>query len=154
MMRFSCFLFLLMLLAVFSPSRLDAGTTGAKWIFVGFTKYRDALFIDKNRMTSEADLRVQVWSRITPAEHSRYYKQIQRDLKKVNKPPREFRYLETLNEINCTNRKIRYLKVIYFRPDGGVIHATRDDRPSWKSVHSGSLWDSMLAAVCDQKGGR
>jgi hypothetical protein len=154
MMRFNCFLCLLMLLAVFCPSWVDAGTTGGKWVFVGFTKYRDALFIDMNRLSREADQQAQVWSRITPAERSKYYKQIQRDLKKVNEAPREFRYLETLNEINCTNRQIRYLKVLYFRPDGSVIHATRDDRPSWKSVHSGSLWDSLLAAVCDQKGGR
>lgn len=147
-LRLGGLLYLLILLTVSSPFGVDAATTGAKWVFVGFTKYRDALFIDMNRMTSEADLRVQVWSRITPAEHSRYYKQIRRDLKKVNKTPREFRYLETLNEINCTNRQIRYLKVIYFRPDGSVIHATRDDRLSWKSVHSGSLWDSLQTAVC------
>lgn len=154
MMRFNCFLCLLVLLAVCCPSRVDAGTTGSKWVFVGFTKYRDALFIDMNRMTSEADMRVQVWSRITPTEHSKYCKQIQRDLIKLNKTPREFRYLETLNKLNCTNRQIRYLKVIYFRPDGSVIHATRDDTPSWRDVHSGSLWDSLLAAVCDQKGGK
>ena len=153
-MRFNFVLCLLILLAVFCPPCVDAGTAEAKWVFVGFTKYRDALFVDMNRMTSAADLRVQVWSRTTPAEHSRYYKQIQRDLKKVNKTPRDFRYLETLNEINCANRQIRYLKVIYFRPDGSMIHATRDDRPSWKSVRSGSLWDSLLAVVCDQQGGK
>lgn len=153
MMRFNGFLCLLMLLAAFSPGRVAAGTTGAKWLFVGFTKYRDALFIDINRMTLEADPRVRIWSRITPAERSKYYRQIQRDLKKVKKTPSEFRYLETLNEIHCANRQIRYLKVIYFRPDGSVIHATRDDRPSWKTVRSGSLWDSLMATVCDHKGG-
>jgi len=154
MIRFNFFLCLLMLLAVFCPPRVDAGTTGSKWVFVGFTKYRDALFMDMNRMTSEADMRVQVWSRITPAEHSRYYKQIQRDLKKVNKTPPDFRYLETLNEIHCTSRQIRYLKVIYFRPYGSVIHATRDESPSWKAVRSGSLWDSLLTVVCDRQGGK
>jgi len=147
-MRFNGFLCLLMLLAIFSPSRVCAETTEGKWVFVGFTKYRDALFIDVNRMTPEADRSVRVWSRITPAERSRYYHQIQRDLKNVNKTPGEFRYMETLNEINCSSRQIRYLEVIYFRPDNSVIHATRDDKPAWRAVHSGSLWDSLLTTVC------
>jgi hypothetical protein len=153
MMRFNRFLCLLMLLAVCCPSRADAGTAEAKWVFVGFTKYRDALFIDMNRLTREADRQAQVWSRITPAERSKYYKQIQRDLKKINKTSPEFRYVETLNEMNCRSRQIRYLEVIYFSREGQVIHATRDDRPSWRSVYSGSLWDSLLGNVCDQKGG-
>jgi hypothetical protein len=75
MMRFNCFLCLLMLLAVCCPFPADAETTGAKWVFVGFTKYRDALFIDMNRLTREADRQTQVWSRITPAERSKYYPQ-------------------------------------------------------------------------------
>jgi hypothetical protein len=137
-----------MLLAVFLPSRVNAGATETKWLFAGFTKYRDALFVDMNRMTSEADTRVQIWSRITPAEHSRYYKQIQRDLRNVGKTPHAFRYLEILNEMNCGSRQIRYLKVIYFRSDDSVIHATRDDRPLWKAVRSGSLWESLLTTVC------
>lgn len=153
MMRFNCFLCLLMLLAVCCPSRADAGTAEANWVFVGFTKYRDALFIDMNRLTREADQRAQVWSRITPAERSKYYRQIRWDLKKINKMSPEFRYVETLNETNCRSRQIRYLEVIYFNRDGQVIHATRDDRPSWRSVHSGSLWDSLLGNVCEQKGG-
>jgi hypothetical protein len=142
-----------MLLVICCPLRVNAGTTEAKWAFVGFTKYRDALFIDMNRVIAGADRRVQVWSRITPAERSKYFKQIQRDLKTAGKSPREFRYMETLNEIDCRNRQIRYIKVIYFRPDGQVIHATRDDRASWKSVHYGSLWDSLQADVCNQEGG-
>jgi hypothetical protein len=152
-MRFNGFLCLLMLLAVFSPMSAGAGTTGEKWAFVGFTKYRDALFIDQNRMTPEAGRRVKVWSRITPAERSRYYRQIQQDLKKVGKTPREFRYIEILNELDCISRQVRYHKVIYFRPDSSVIHATRDDRPSWRAVHAGSLWDSLLTTVCRTQGG-
>jgi hypothetical protein len=153
MMRLNYIICLLILLAVCCPSRVDAETTGAKWVFVGFTKYRDALFIDMNRLTREDDQRAQVWSRITPAERSKYYIQIQRDLKKVNKTFREFKYLETLNEMNCRSRQIRYLKVIYFGREGQVIHATRDDSPSWRSVYAGSLWDSLLGNVCNEKVG-
>jgi hypothetical protein len=29
-----------------------------------------------------------------------------------------------------------------------VIHAVGDDAPVWKAVHAGSLWDSLLTAVC------
>lgn len=145
---------LLLLAAVLSPLRADAATTGPKWAFVGYTKYRDALFIDLNRLTCEANQRRQAWSRITPAEQSGYLRQIRRDLKKVKKKPDEFRYVEVLKEIGCRNRQIRHLRVVYFRPDGSVIHATRDDGPAWKSVHAGSLWDSLLTTVCEKHGCR
>lgn len=142
-----------MLLAAPSPCRADTGTTGEKWVLAGFTKYRDALFIDMKRLACGTDQRAQVWSRITPAEQSRYLKQIRRDLSKINKKPMEFKYLEVLNEIDCRNRQIRYLKVIYFRPDGGVIHATHDNAPAWKSIRSGSLWDGLSTIACQKQCG-
>jgi hypothetical protein len=138
----------LILLAALAPLGAAAESTEAKWAFVGFTKYRDGLFIDMNRLTDEADQRRQVWSRITPAEHSGYIKRIRRNLMQAGKNSGEFRYVEILNELNCQDRRIRYLKGVYFHRDGRVIHAVGDDAPVWKAVHAGSLWDSLLTAVC------
>jgi hypothetical protein len=126
----------------------SAGTAEAKWVFAGFTKYRDAVFIDMNRLTYTARDQAGIWSRITPAEQSKYFKQIRRDLKKVKKAGYGFRHLETLNEIDCLNKKIRYLEVIYYDRESRVIHATRDENPAWKKINTGSLWDSLQTAVC------
>lgn len=138
----------LILLVVLIPLKVGAESTEAKWAFVGFTKYRDALFIDMHRLTGEADQRRQVWSRITPAEHSGYLKHIRRNLTRIGKNTSEFRYLEIFNEIDCRQRRIRYSKSVYFRRDGHVIHAVHDDAPVWKTVHAGSLWDGLLTTVC------
>ena len=62
----------------------------AKWVFVGFTKYRDAVFMDMNRVSHLPDQRTQVWSRITPSARSKYFRQIQKDLKNVGKDYGEF----------------------------------------------------------------
>jgi len=150
MMRIKVALCLIIVMAVGCPSWAVNGTPESKWAFVGFTRYRDALFIDMNRITHDMDQRTRVWSRMTPAKHSKYYRQIQRDLRKVDKPAMEFRYMETLNEISCRDRRIRFEKVLYYRQDGEVIHATRDDNAQWKTITPGSLWESLGAIVCDK----
>lgn len=146
-LRWNVFACLLVFLSASCPFSAFA-ESGEHWAFVGFTKYRDALFIDQNRLTGEADQRRQVWSRITPAERSAYFRQIRRNLKKDKKNPNEFRYIEVLNEVDCQSRQIRYLGVAYFRRDGHVISAVRDERPAWQAVHAGSLWDNLLTMVC------
>jgi hypothetical protein len=119
-----------------------------KWVFVGFTKYRDAVFMDMNRVSHLPDQRTQVWSRITPSVQSKYFRQIQKDLKNARKDYGEFKYIETLNEVDCQNNQVRYLKVIYYDKSRLAIHATRDENPSWKPIHPGSLWDALQGAVC------
>jgi hypothetical protein len=119
-----------------------------KWVFVGFTKYRDAVFMDMNRVSHLPDQRTQVWSRITPSVQSKYFRQIQKDLKNARKDYGEFKYIEILNEVDCQNNQVRYLKVIYYGKSRLAIHATRDENPSWKPIHPGSLWDALQGAVC------
>ena len=119
-----------------------------KWVFVGFTKYRDAVFMDMNRVSHLPDQRTQAWSRITPSAQSKYFRQIQKDLKNAGKDYGEFKYIETLNEVDCQNNQIRYLKVIYYDKSRLAIHATRDENPGWKLIYPGSLWDALQQAVC------
>jgi hypothetical protein len=120
----------------------------AKWVFVGFTKYRDAVFMDINRVSHLPDQCTQVWSRITPSTQNKYFRQIQKDLKNAGKDYGEFKYIETLNEVDCQNNQIRYVKVIYYDKSRSAIHATRDENPGWKPIHPGSLWDALQGAVC------
>lgn len=124
------------------------GGEGPKWIFVGFTRYRDALFTDVNRLTGDAGQPMKVWSRITPAKNSRYYRQIQRDLWNIGKWSSEFKYIEILNGISCIENQIRFEEMVYFNQDGEPIHATREENPQWRDIRPGSLWDSLEAVVC------
>ena len=125
-----------------------SGAQGAKWELVGFTKYRDAVFVDMNRVSPLPDQRSRVWSRITPAARSRYFRQIRDDLKAAGKAYREFSFIETLNEVDCQGSQIRYWKVIYYTHSGLVIHATRDENPQWKPVRPGSLWEVLKESAC------
>lgn len=141
---------LLVIWAVFSLFASDCAAEEAKWELVGFTKHRDALFTDMNRLTSDTDGKVRTWSRITPAERSRYLKQIRRDLMNMKKPVQEFRYLEILNEIDCPSRKISYLQIVYFQGDGRMIHMMRGEKQLSKEIIAGSLWDSLQKTVCNR----
>ena len=137
-----CLTFLAMALPAWAEGQ------GAQWELVGFTKYRDAVFVDMNRISPLPDRRSRVWSRITPAVRSRYFKQIREDLKEAGKAYREFRYIEILNEVDCQGSQIRYWKVIYFSHGGLVIHDTRDENPQWKPVRPGSLWEALQGVTC------
>ena len=120
----------------------------AKWVFVGFTKYRDAVFMDMNRVSHLPDQRTQVWSRMTPSAQSKYFRQIQKDLKNAGKDDGEFKYIEILNEVDCQNNQLSDFKVIYYDKSRLAIHATRDGNPRWKPIHPGCLWDALQEGVC------
>jgi len=52
----------------------------SKWSFVGFTKYRDALFIDKARLSRPSTGKVLVSARIEPSAKSLFRRNIKREI--------------------------------------------------------------------------
>ena len=54
-----------------------------QWIFVGFTKYRDALYMEKESVSRPSPDIAWVWSLIAPSEKSKYRQGDKRRIKKV-----------------------------------------------------------------------
>ena len=121
-----------------------------KWTLVGFTKYRDAIFINKNSISYPSHDMATAWARIEPSEKSKYYREIKKELKKSKKPTKRFKYTEILNEIDCAGNRIRYMKIVYFSKEDNVIHSSSRTEPEWKKIHPGSLWENMQKAVCNK----
>jgi len=136
------------LLSVFiaGSTAFSAEPEGGKWILIGFTKYRDAVFMDKN--TTPSHNNVKVWAKIAPSEKSKYYQKMKNELRKSGKSAKGYKYSEMLNEIDCGHNRIRYLQVIYYNKKGTTMHTVIDNDPEWKSIVPGSLWENMQRNAC------
>ncbi|MEN6318431.1 MAG: surface-adhesin E family protein [Syntrophaceae bacterium] len=119
-----------------------------KWVFMGFTKYRDALYIETNSITHSSQNIYWVWSLMAPSEKSRYLQQVKNELQKSNKSTDGLKYIEVLNQIDCTNKRIRSMRIEYLTIEGKMIHFAEATDQEWKTIYPGSLWHAMQNAAC------
>jgi hypothetical protein len=129
-----------------TPACAQAGKE--QWIFVGFTKYRDALYIEKKSVSYPSPDIARVWSLIAPSEKSKYRQEVKGELKKLKKSAKGLKYIEVLNEIECRGNRIRFLQIFYFNAEGSIIHSAASADYEWKIIYSGSLWQNIQSAVC------
>jgi hypothetical protein len=128
------------------PAHAEAGEVN--WVFMGFTKYRDALYIELNSINYPSHNIAGVWSLIAPSKKSKYLQEVKRELQTVNKSAGGFWCVEIWNEIDCQNNRIRHLQIVYFNQEGQSIHSATASDVEWKAISSGSLWDTLRKTVC------
>ena len=121
---------------------------GEKWHFIGFTRYRDPLYVDMTRIQEKADGFHSVWTRIIPAENSLFRRQFRQDLHRIGKLPQAVKYLEMNKEIDCTGSRIRHMKLIYYDNRDRVLTSKGNPKAPWKPIVTGSLWPELQKAVC------
>jgi len=138
----------LLVLALFVT---PADARDEKWRFVGFTRYRDALYVDMNRTKVAGEGILSVWTRITPKEKSLFRGRLRQDLHRLGKSGREVKFLEMNKEIDCRRNRIRHVKLIYYDRRERLVVATGDPRSPWKPIQLGSLWPDLQKAVCGVK---
>lgn len=119
-----------------------------QWIFVGFTKYRDALYIEKKSVSYPSPDTARVWSMIAPSEKSKYREEVKGELKKLKKSAKGLKYIEILNEIECRGNRIRFLQIVYFNAEGSIIDSVPSADYDWKTIYPGSLWQNIQSAGC------
>ena len=119
-----------------------------QWVFVGFTKYRDALYIEKKSVSHPSPDIARIWSLIAPSEKSKYRQEVKGELKKLKKSAKGLKYIEILNEIECRGNRIRFLQIVYFNAEGSIIHSAISGDQEWKIINSGSLWQNIQSAAC------
>jgi len=122
-----------------------------KWVLVGFTKYRDAFFMDSDSIYPSAGNMVTVWTAITPAKKSPFLRQIKEILSSRQKPAERFKSVVSLYQIDCKNNRYGTLIVIYYDTKGEIIHSIRYSQLNMQQIEPGSLWHSLQKAVCAGK---
>ncbi|MCG6535117.1 MAG: hypothetical protein L7F78_10570 [Syntrophales bacterium LBB04] len=129
-----------------TPAYAQAGKE--QWILVGFTKYRDAVYIEKKSVSHPSPDIARVWSLIAPSEKSKYRQEVKGELKKLKKSSKGLKYIEILNEIECKANRIRFLMIVYFNAEGSTIHSAASADQEWKIINPGSLWQNIQSAAC------
>jgi len=142
-----CLLGLLLLILV--PGGAHADNAGDNpWSFLGFTRYRDAIFIDKTRLTRSAPGKVVVPALIKPTPDSIFRRRLRREIPAYKESLENFYYLVLVMELDCPKQRLRFL-VIQFRDAADrALQTTSDARAPWKAVKPGSLWQQLAGAVC------
>ena len=148
-LRLSLLIFLCLMCISFSwITSVYAEARKEKWTFMGFTKYRDALYIEMNSISHPFPNIVWVWSFIAPSEKSKYLQQIKKEVEKSKKSTGGLKSTEILNEIDCAKNRIRYGQIVYLTIGGTIIHSADNPDSEWKDIYPGSLWQNMRNAVC------
>ena len=126
----------------------EAAAGNGKWKHVGFTRYRDPLYVDMNRTQTLGQGILSVWTRITPAENSLFRSRLRQDLQRLGKSARDVKYLEMNKEIDCQRSRIRHVQLIYYDHRDRFLASTGDPGAPWKPIQAGSLWPDLQKAVC------
>lgn len=149
-MRIKTILFCVCLYFMF-PGGLFAERMTDNWQLTGYTKYRDAIFADMDRLFSPTPGTTAVWIKIAPSVRSKYLQFINEYLQTVKKRDQGFKSIEILCEVNCRGHLIRFTKFVYLDTNRNVIHETYEARPEWMQIHQGSIWYPVEQAACPYK---
>ncbi|HRV44387.1 MAG TPA: hypothetical protein P5208_03720 [Smithellaceae bacterium] len=146
-MRTRAVLLFVFLLAAM-PAWLYAEKMTGHWQLTGYTKYRDAVFVDRGRISQPAPDRTAAWIKIAPSGKSRYRDVVAQYLQSVNKWNPRWKSVEIRCEINCSGNLIRYTEFVYLDDDQNMLHEARDVQASWFRINPGSTWHWVQREVC------
>jgi hypothetical protein len=139
---------LLLCLFLIKPAPLWAEKMTDTWRITGYTKYRDAVFADISRITTNATGTKFIWVKIAPANKSQYFLMINEYLQTVNKSDRGFRSIEILCEIYCQRHLIRFTKFVYCDNAKNIIHEVDETNLGWLSILQGNIWYNVEKETC------
>lgn len=132
------------------PACLYAEKMTDNWRLTGYTKFRDAVFVDRERITRPAPDRTAAWIKIAPSVKSRYRPVVARYLQSVKKWNPRWKSVEILCEISCSGDLIRFAEFVYLDDEGSTLHKVRDPREPWFRINPGSTWHWVEQEVCQK----
>ena len=144
-------LFFFVGLSVVMPASLFAERMTDNWHLTGYTKYRDAVFADTERLSSPAPGIAAIWIKIAPSKRSQYLRLVNDYLRQVHKEDKGFKSIEILCEINCARHLIRFTKFVYLDSDRNTIHEAYEARPTQYLINEGSIWYPVEKEACSKR---
>ena len=136
------------LLTLVIPASLFAERMTDNWRLTGYTRYRDAVFADRDRISEPEPGITAVWIKIAPSQRSKYLLSVNDYLATVKKRNKGFKSIEILCEINCSSHWIRFTRFIYLDNKRNIIHKAYDARPEWFLISQGNIWYPVEKEAC------
>lgn len=116
--------------------------------FVGFTRYRDAFYVDtlKTKLTQHAVM--SVWTWVKPAPKSILRSRLKREFRMAGHTVAALSHIEQLKEVDCRSDRIRHLKTSYYDEKGRLLFEKHYRHAAWQLIRPGSLWEALRRVVC------
>lgn len=147
MMKWKALLFFVGL-SLIMPASLFAERMTDNWQLTGYTKYRDAVFVDRARISSPSPGITAAWIKIAPSKRSPYLQSINEYLRKVRKEEKGFKSIEILCEMSCSTHLIRFTQFVYLDKDRNIIHEAYETGKQRYLIHEGSIWYPVEKEAC------
>ncbi|MCX7634371.1 MAG: hypothetical protein N2Z74_01335 [Syntrophales bacterium] len=119
--------------------------------FVGFTRYRDACYVDMVKTKPAKGSVMAAWIWIKPAEKSILRSRLKQEFRAAGKSIASLSHMEQLKELDCRSERIRHVGTFYYDSQGRLLFERRYRQVSWQLIRPGSLWDNLRTVVCSME---
>jgi hypothetical protein len=136
-------------LAIFFLFANQAGA--AEWIYFDTAAVGD-IYYDKSSIKKVNKNIIQVWNKdVLSKEAKTKYFSILQEIHKAPKNPSMLSYYKKLMEIDCVNRKIKDIFVIFYDEKGKIIYSSpKSDSGEWNDILPNTVGEKLINIVsCD-----
>lgn len=108
-------------------------------------------YINARTMVNPDGDRISFWSTVVPEKGGEYFARMAAALEKARKNPLRLEYIQTLQEVNCSTRKVITSNILFYDKKDRIVHTVNVRPPAQQSELTGPEADRLLAAVCGPK---
>ena len=120
----------------------------ADWIYFDTAAVGD-VYYDKSSIKKVSKNIISVWNKdVLSKEAKKKYFSLLKEIHKAPKNPSMLNYYTKLMEIDCVNRKIKDIFVIFYNEKGKVIYASpKSDSGEWNDILPNTVGEKLINIV-------
>jgi hypothetical protein len=128
---------------------LVTAVNGSDWWELGKDNDGNIRFYNKISIKHKTKNIVQVWTKTIFSDESRRDYIQHREKKGLSTEKGDkLSHVLVLQEIDCKKKKSQILSIIQYDTDGNVLFTQSYDKPEWRYIISGSVYDTLRKKVC------
>ncbi len=120
----------------------------ADWIYFDTAAVGD-VYYDKSSIKKVSENIISIWNKNVLSEKAKKkYFSLLKEIHKAPKNPSMLNYYKKLMEIDCVNRKIKDISVIFYNEKGKVIYASpKSESGEWNDVLPNTVGEKLINIV-------
>ncbi|MEN6509594.1 MAG: surface-adhesin E family protein [Smithella sp.] len=113
------------------------------------TALAGTMYYDKSNIFEAKKGVLSVWTKnILSTDSKNQYFSILNKIDKAPDDPSKLSYYRSLMEIDCTNKKFRYVHVVFYDEQDNIIHASSENETSeWNTIEPDSVGEKLMNLV-------
>ncbi|MBP1710703.1 MAG: hypothetical protein H6Q49_905, partial [Deltaproteobacteria bacterium] len=121
------------------------------WIYYD-TALAGTMYYDKSSIFEAKKGILSVWTKnILSTDSKKQYFSILKNIEKAPDDPSKLYYYKSLMEIDCANKKFRYVYVVFYDEQDGIIHASEENETSaWNKIEPNSVGEKLMNLVSSE----